>query len=81
MKRNLYNLKIRKGGVGIGIGGIGIGIGGIGIGLGDELDTIIPEGYKFYNVQLDRVLYYLACSNGDTLGSVVDHNLTAYNVS
>jgi hypothetical protein len=79
MKRNIYKLKMRAGGGGIGIGGIGIGIGD-GIGLG-EIGDAIPEGYQFYNIQIDRVSYYLACSNGDTLGSNVDHNLRAYDVS
>lgn len=91
MKRNLYNFKIR--GTGGSSGGIGIGISGIGIANPDggeigfyvpgeeagSSEDITPVGYQFYNVQIDRVLYYLTCSNGDSLGSVNDYDLRAYN--
>lgn len=89
MKRNLYNLKIRGTGGdpegGIGIGGIGIGNpDGEGIGFGPDdagsSEDIMPDGIQFYNVKLDRILYYLTCSNDDSLGSVNDLNLRAYNV-
>ena len=78
MKRNLYNLKLRgtggeeDGGIGIGIGGIGIanpdgeGIGISTPGAGSS-ESITPYGYQFYNVQLDRVWYFLKCAGGDNL--------------
>ena len=87
MKRNIYNLKLRGTGDeetgGIGIGGVGIGIGGVGIGIdegGGPSGDIIPDGYQLYNVQLDRILYYLTCSGGEHLQSVNSFDLRAYNV-
>jgi hypothetical protein len=87
--KKVYNFKLRGTGgssSGIGIGGIGIGNpDGEGIGIDEpdeagESDDISPEGYMFYNFRLDRILYYLTCSNGDSLGSVNDVDLRAYNV-
>jgi len=87
MRRNFYNIKVRGTGAGEYLtapdgtiitdpDGNPIIIGGTEGPIG-EIDR---EGYQFYNVQLDRILYYLTCSNGDSLGSISDIDLRAYNV-
>ena len=51
-----------------------------GEGSEEGIPSISPQGYQFYNVQLDRILYYLTCSNGDSLGCANDDDLRAYNI-
>jgi hypothetical protein len=89
MKKNLYNLKLRGSGGssgGIGIGGIGIGNpDGEGIGFGEDdagsSEDIIPGGYQFYNVQIEKIWYFLRCAGGDNLRCSSGAYLKAQNVS
>jgi hypothetical protein len=50
--------------------------------LKDDLtDTTTPEPSNFFNLWLEKEYFNLACSNGDTLGSVDDIDLLAHNAS